>query len=198
MQLLMLANYFCHSETVYIPFVIRVSMILARCVQILFYNKLNELFNLNIQLLQNEHLMDLICNQQFPPVKHIHKVIEQDCESIYSLLADGKHIEAITWVKHYFGNHPCKQSIETVISNLNTLLDSCKVISNCEEVVLAIKGNISLFSELLENFNGLQRITMLNIIGYNHVLYLVNATTSDDLVHYLKCSGLYTRSNIKE
>ena len=40
-----------HSETVYIPFVIRVSMILARCVQILFYDKLNELFNLNIQLL---------------------------------------------------------------------------------------------------------------------------------------------------
>ena len=168
-------------------------MILTKCVQILFYGKLNELVNLNIELLQNKHLMDLICSYQFPPVKHIHKVIKQDCESIHLLLADCKHDKAIRWAKQYFDNHPCKQTIETVMANLNTLLDSCKLTCNCE-VIVVIKNNISLFSNLLEAYNELQRITMLNIVGYYHVLSLLNATASDDVMHYLKCSGLYTTS----
>ena len=83
------------------------------------------------------------------------------------------------------------------MANLNTLLDSCKLTCN-SEVILAIKNNISLFNKLLEAYNELQSITMLNIIGYYHVLSLLNATASDDVMHYLKCSALYTISRHKD
>ena len=183
--------FLSHCDVVFIPFVIRVLYILAKCVQILFFNKLNEIVGQSIQLLQNKHLKKFICNDQFPPVKNMHKIIEQDCKSIHSLLADGKYGEALAWMKDYFDNHPCRLSIETVITNLNLLLDS----SNCNyAVTLVIEDNLSVFKDLLENLNELQRITMLNIIGYNHVLYLINATNSGDVMHYLKCSRLYTSS----
>ena len=54
------------------------------------------------------------------------RTTEKDRKSIHSLLADGKHEEAITWAKQYFDNHPCKLTLETIITCLNTLLESCK------------------------------------------------------------------------
>ena len=121
----------------------------------------------------------------------MHKIIEQDCKSIHSLLTDGKYNEAITWVKQYCDNHPCKLTFETIIANLNTLLDSCKKKFN-HEVILSIENCISCFNGAFENFAIFRRDIMLYVIGYIHVLHLVNAAASnDDIKHYLVCSMLY-------
>ena len=85
--------FICQVDAILIPFWIRFSMIRTKYVQILVFRILDELAEKNVQLLQND---DFFHTNQFPSVKHIHKVIEQDCKSIHLLLADGKHNEAIT------------------------------------------------------------------------------------------------------
>jgi len=146
---------------------------------------LNELVEHNIQLPQNSFFIQ---NTQFPPLKHMHKIIEQDCKSIHSLLTDGKCNEAITWTKQYFDNHLCKLTLETIIANLNALLDSCKDFNH--EVILNIENLISHFNnDSFESFARLKRETILFVIKYSHVLHLVNAAASnDDVKHYLQCS----------
>ena len=173
-----------------VPFRIRFLVFLAKCEQIYFCNMLIELFEQSTYLMENNNLR----NFQFPPLKHMYKVIEQDCRTIHSLLADGKHDEAVTWAKQYFDNHPLIITLEIIISNLNALLESCK--SGCDHIaMLIVKQNISHFNEHITNFNKIRRSTIHHIIGYNHVLYLLNAAASDtDIKHYLICSQLYTRS----
>ena len=173
-----------------IPFRIRFLMFFAKCEQIFFCNTMIELFeqNMDNNSLKNIH------NIQFPPVKNLHKIIEQDCISIHSLLADGKYGEALAWAKKYFDNHPLKLTLETTTTYLNILLASCK--SECDhKVISTIKQSISYFNEHLVSFNKIQRSTIHHIIGYNHVLCLLNAAASNnDVKHYLICSQLYTTS----
>ena len=186
--------FLCQVDTILIPFWIRFSMIRTKYLQILLFEQLNELVEQNNQILQNHVFNNFFCTNQFPPLKHLHKTIEKDCKSIHSLLADGKHEEAITWVKQYFDNHPCKLTLETIITCLNTLLESCK---RNDVGFLGIQDCIDYFNKDFANFNTLQRHTVLNIIGYNHVLCLINAAASDDDIrHYLICSALYT--NLRE
>ena len=179
--------FICQVDAILIPFWIRFSMIRTKYLQILVLQILDELAEKKVQLLQND---DFFPTNRFPSVKHIHKVIEQDCKSIHSLLADGKHNEAMTWAKQYFDNHPHKITWETVITYFNSLLDSCK--SNISDLGISVIENCICFcSKEFTSFNLLQRHTMLNIIAYNHVLYLMDAGASDnDIKHYLLCLTL--------
>ena len=183
--------FVCQVDAILIPFWIRFSMIRTKYVQIIVLKMLDELAEKIVQLLQNNSFFP---TNRFPSVKHIHKVIEQDCRSIHLLLADGKHNEAMTWAKQYFDNHPYKITLETAITYLNTLFDSCK--SNFSDVgISGIEDCICFCSKEITNFSLLQRHTVLNIIAYNHVLYLMDAAASDnDIKHYLLCSNLFTNS----
>ena len=181
------------ADAIEIPFMIRFLIIPAKCHQIMYFNFLYVLVDQNIQLLQDGKLFH---NSQLPSLNHMHRMIKEDCKTIHSLLADGKHNEAITWAKQYFDNHPWKLTLETIISNLNMLLDSCKNSFNHDQVIsiiLMLENQISFFNGNLQHyFNKFQRRTKRLIIGYSHVLYLVNAAASDDDVRlYLKCSTLY-------
>ena len=178
--------FLSQADAIKIPYYIRLLIISAKCHQVEYYDILTKIVNQNIQLLQNDNF---IHNSQFPSLKNMHKIIEEDCKLIHSLLVDGKCNEAITWAKQYFDNHPWKLTLETIITNLNTLIDSE---SFNHTMTLAIQGYISHCNNHLINCKRFQRDTTLLIIGYNHVLYLVNAAASDDDVkHYLKCSRLH-------
>ena len=156
-----------------IPFFIRMLMISTKVFQIGCLEMLNDLVE------QKNENKSLIHNIQFPSLKNMHKIIEQDCRTIHSLLADGTYSEAIKWAKQYFDNHPWKPTIE-VSKKLykDNFID--------EDLI------ISFFSEAV---NIIQRYIVLHIYGYSHVLLLINAGAShDDITHYLVCSGLYENS----
>ena len=175
------------TDAIKIPLYIRLLIISAKSYQIEYFNMLHQLVDQNIQLLQYD---DFIHNSQLPSLNHMHRTIKEDCKIIHSLLADGKCNEAITWAKQYFDNHPWKLSLETIITNLKILLDSCKS-SFSHQVTSTIEDYISYFNKSLQWFNRCQGVITLHIIAYNHVHYLVNAAASDDDVrHYLKCSRL--------
>ena len=180
--------FLCQVDAILIPFWIRFLMLRTKYVQILLLEILRDVAEKNVQLLQK----DFFHTDQFPSVKHIHKVIEQDCESIHSLLAEGKHNEAIAWAKQYFDNHPCKLTLETAIAYLNTLLESCK--SNFNDAgTLRIEECLCYFTKEFTNYHMLQRHTIFIITGYNHILHLIDAEASDnDINHYLLCSTLFT------
>ena len=179
------------TDAIQIPLYIRLSIISTKYYQIEYFNMLHQLVDQNIQLLQSD---DFIHSSQLPSLNHMHRSIKEDCKSVHSLLANGKCNEAIMWAKQYFNNHPWKLTLEAIIINLNILLDSCKSSFN-HQVTSIIEDCISYFNKTLQQFNGCQRVTTLNIIGYKHVQYLVNAAASDDDVrHYLKCSRLYNSS----
>ena len=179
------------TDAIQIPFDIRLSIIAAKFHQIKYFNMLQRLVDQNIQLLQYD---DFIHNSQLPSLNHMHRTIKEDCKTIHSLLADGKCNEAIMWAKQYFDNHPWKLTLETIITNLNNLLDLCKNSFN-HQVTSTIEDHISSFNKDFKGFNALHRSTVLYIIGYKHVQYLVNAAASDDDVrHYLRCSRLYKSS----
>ena len=179
------------ADAIFIPFWIRLSIISTKLLQLTYFSRLNQLVEQNVQLLQND-VFTYIQNNQFTPIKHMHKIIEQDCESIHSLLADGKYSEAITWAKQYFDNHPYKLTWETIITNFKILFDSCKQSNSDYKLTLAIEDCISHFEKHLSFLHIFKRITTINITGYNHVIHLVNALASDgDILHYLKCSRLY-------
>ena len=181
--------FLSQSDAIQIPFYIRLLIISAKSYQILYFNILHQLVDQNIQLLQYDDFIHN--NNQFPSLNYMHRTIKEDCKTIHSLLADGKYNEAIMWAKQYFDNHPRKLTLETIITNLNILLDSCKNSFN-HQVTLTIEDYISSFNESFKSFNAMHRSTVLHIIGYKHVQYLVNAAASDDDVRdYLKCSRLY-------
>ena len=178
------------ADAILIPFWIRLSIISTKYLQILYFYRLNELVEQNVQLLQND-VFTYIQNNQFTPIKHMHKIIEQDCESIHLLLVDGKHNEAMTWVKQYFDNHPYKLTSETIVTNFKILFDSCKQNNSDYKLTLAIENCISYFEKQKSALHIFKRATTLDITGYYHVMHLVNALASDDdILHYLKCSGL--------
>ena len=179
------------TDAIIIPLCIRFLIISAKCEQIMYFNMLHRLVDQNIQLLQN----DIFIHNQLPSLNHMHRSIKEDCKTIHSLLADGKYNEVITWAKQYFDNHPWKLTLETIITNLNILLDSCKSSFN-HQMTSTIEDGISLFNRnLQQNFNKFRTATILNIIGYKHVQHLVNGAASDDDVrHYLKCSKLHQSS----
>ena len=175
------------ADAIKIPFYIRLFIISAKCHQIEYSNMLHWLVDQNIQLLQN----DIFIHNQLPSLNHMHRTIKEDCKTIHSLLADGKYNEAMTWAKQYFDNHPWKLTLETIITNLNILLNSYKN-SFSHQVTSTIEDYISFCNRIQLYLNTFQRDIILCIIGYKHVQYLVNAAASDDDVrHYLKCSRLY-------
>ena len=183
--------FLSQTDIIKIPSLIRSAVVQAKHEQIIFFNKLNELVEQNIYLLQNDCLKNIIDNNQFPPLQHMHKIIEKDCKSIHSLLTDGKYNEAITWAKQYFDNHPLKLTMEAIITNLTILRDSCSS-ANDSKVTLAIENCISDFNKVFLHLNNFQRLTILHIIAYSHVMYLINADASnDDIKHYLLCLMLY-------
>ena len=179
------------TDAIKIPLCIRYLIISTKSSQIEYFNILHQLVDQNIQLLQN----DIFIHSQLPSLIYMHRSIKEDCKTIHSLLADGKCNEAIMWAKQYFDNHPWKLTLETIITNLNILLDSCKSSFN-HQMTSTIEDGISLFNRnLQQNFNTFRRATILYIIGYKHVQYLVNGAASDDDVrHYLKCSTLHQSS----
>ena len=180
--------FLAKGDTVLIPFWIRYSIMVTKFLQTLFFKKMNELVGQNIQLLQNDVFVQ---NDQFPSVKHLHKIIERDCKSIHSLLVDCKYNDVITWTKEYFDSHPLKLTIEAILTHLNILLDSCKKSNSNYKVTLFIEDLLTHFSKFVDILNSFQRITTYNIIAYSHVLYLVNAVaTDDDILCYLKSAEL--------
>ena len=175
------------TDAIRIPYCIRLLIICAKIYRIAYFNMLHQLVDQNIQLLQYN---DFIHSSQLPSLNHMHRTIKEDCKTIHSLLADGKYNEAIMWAKQYFDNHPWKLTFETIITNFNILLDSCKNSFN-HQVTSTIQDHITHFNESFESFNEMQKRTTVYIFGYKHVQYLVNAAASDDDVrHYLKCSTL--------
>ena len=173
--------FLSQADAFVIPLYIRFLMVRAKKHQIEFFAILNVLIEQNILLLQNDIFMRNCYNIQFPSLKHMHRIIKEDCKTIHSLLADNKYNEAITWAKQYFVNHPCILTLEAIVNNLNVLFGSC------ESHKLIIH-----FKQQLKTFKDLQRNTKRLIVGYSHVYYLVNAVApGDDVKHYLKCSTLY-------
>ena len=173
-------------DAIKIPFYIRLLIISAKIHQIKYFHMRHQLVDQNIELLQNDIF---IHNIQLPSLKHMHRIIEEDCKTIHSLLADGEYNETITWAKQYFVNHPWKLTSETIITNFYILLDSCKNSFNNDQMSSSIKDNIYFFNDTLHYFNAFQRDAMHYIIRYKHVQCLINAAASDDdVIHYLKCS----------
>ena len=175
-------SFLCQADAIGISFYIRYFIIAAKSHQITYFNILHQLVDQNIQLLQSDIFI------QLPSLKHVHRIIKEDCKTIHSLLSDGKYNEAITWAKQYFDNHLCKLTLETTINNLKILSNSCK---NSFIHQVKIENMTSFFNENLQQFDAMQRRVMLLINGYKHVQYLVNAAASDDDVrHYLMSSTL--------
>ena len=174
--------FLSQTDAIKIPFYIRLLIITAKCYQIHFFRILNK-----FQPLQNHNII-LNQNIQFPSLTHMHRIIEQDCKTIHSLLADGEYNETITWAKQCFDNHPLKLTLETIFINLKILHDSFK---NVKRLQFVIEDYISVFTENFQATNALQRDALCYIVAYHHVLYLVNAAASDDDVkHYLKCNKI--------
>ena len=179
--------FLSQNNVISIPFNIRSMILLTKLEQIRYFSLLNRSIEKNVHLLQNSDLI----NSQLPSLKHMHKIVEQDCNSIHSLLAEGKYNETVTWAKQYFDNHPWKQSLETITANLNILLHSCN--TSDYNITLAIKERISSCNINFDVFGRLQRSTICRIIGCHHVLYLVNAAASEvDVKHYAVCTKLHT------
>ena len=187
------ALYFLsRADTIIIPCSIRFMIFLTKIIQISFSKRLNTLVGENIQFMQvlDNKVKKIIYNYQFPPLKHMHKIIQEDCSTIHSLLVDGKYNEVVAWTKQYFDNHPCKLTLEMVISNLNILLDSCKNSFN-HKAALTIENYISHYTETFDTYNLWRKSTIVYAIGFLHVIYLTNAEVSDDDVnHYLACSQM--------
>ena len=180
------------TDGMLLPLLIRSMILCAKCIQIDYFKSLNSLIEQNIYLLQNNDLKKFIHNNQLPRMKYIHRTIEQDCKSIHSLLVDGKYNEAITWAEQYFDVHPWKLTLEIIIANYNTLLNSCKNNLN-HKVILTIEDYISHYNQKLIHFNKCQKFIKLEVIGYGHVICLMKAGASDDdIKHYLICSTLAT------
>ena len=170
------------TDAIRIPFLIRLFIITAKVHQTRYCNFLHELVDQNIQLSQDFH------NSQLPSLKHMHRIIKDDCKTIHSLLADGEYNETITWAKQYFAdNHLWRLTLKTIINNLNILRkNSFKL-----EVTSNIEDRIFSFNRSLHDCISMQTDAMHQIIGYKHVQYLVNAAVpDDDIKHYLKCLGL--------
>ena len=167
--------FLSQADAIKIPYYIRFLIISAKSHQLRYF-----------QILQNIQLQGdiLFHNSQLPSLKHMHRIIKEDCESIHSLLSDGEYNEAITWAEQYFENDVFKITLETIIANFNALLDLHIESSFMHEI-------ISLYNAQLVNCHKVQRDMKCLIIGYSHVVCLVNATASDDDVrHYLNCSTL--------
>ena len=124
-------------------------------------------------------------------MKHLHKTIEQDCNTIHSLLADGKYNDAIMWTKQYFDGHPLKLTLEAVDTYLNSVLNSCE--SKFRDVVTSnIKSWVHLVNDNFFAFTLLQRRCILYIKAYIHILHLLNAAVSyDDVRRYFICLTLF-------
>ena len=177
--------FLSHVNGIFIPFWIRFSIFHVKVVQIILNKNVNHLIGQNIPLLQNKSFFH---NIQVPPLKHMHKIIKEDCRIIQSILADGKCSEAISWAKQYFDNHVFKLTFEKILSNLITLLNLCK--SYAER--LPVEDCISCINRGYNSLDEMRNVTILLITGYYHVFYLVNVAASDDDVkHYLKCAKLY-------
>ena len=177
--------YLNKLDAVVIPFYIRFLIFYARKIQVKFYEKMNELVEKNIQLLNNDQFKNFFHNPQFPSLKHMHKIIKQDCESIHQLLVDGKYSESMTWIKRYFDNHPCKITLKIIITNLNTLLELSRSDFN-DKITLRIKGSISYFNAGCGVLDEGQKIITLDVIKYNNIMCLLNAGASDsDVKHFL-------------
>ena len=173
--------FLSQTNAIIIPLYIRSMIFCTKLQQISYFGFLNLPNMQNVHLLQNNDLIKL------PSLKHVHKIVEQDCNSVSSLLAEGKYNEAIIWTKQYFDNHPGKVTLETIIVNLNTLLH----FTSDYNTTLAIKDKISTCSKDFALFNQLRRSTVRRVIGYHHVLYLLNAAASnDDVRHYKICANL--------
>ena len=165
------------TDAIRIPFYIRLFIITAKVQQIKYFVVLDWLVD-HIQLSQNDILI------QLPSLKHMHRIIKEDCKTIHSLLADGEYNETITWAKQYFDNHLYKLNLKTTINNLNILRKNCFN----PEATSVIEDIISYYNGSLNHCSRVQTDTMHHIIGYKHVQYLVNAAASDDDVkHYLNC-----------
>ena len=151
-----------------IPFWIRVLIIYTKNLQIGSRKRLNEL------VAQDISLVILVDTIQFPLLKNVHKIIEENCKTIYSLLAEGKFDESITWAKQYL-----ILNCEKLLANLITWLDSSK--SNLDySVILTTENCIASINECCDHIERFRRVLILNVIQYSHVFYLVNVAASDD------------------
>ena len=178
--------FLSRTDAIVIPHWIRILIIFTKFMQRSFYDFVNMLVEQNIQLLQSSILDRFIYNNQFPSLKHTHKIIEQDCKSIRSQLANG------TWTKQYFDNHPCKTTVDAMITNLNTLLNSSEYNFNHKDTLFIQEYVFKKFNGHVVCFNKTLKTVMHKINGFSHVLCLVNAAASDnDINHYLICSALY-------
>ena len=181
-------SFLSNVDAIIIPVYIRMLIIHTKVKQIGFYELLNQLIEQNIQLMQNDKFKRIIHNIQFPPLKHMHKIIQEDCRTIHSLLVDGNYNELMAWTKQYFDDHPLKRTLEMIIANLNILFDSCKKSFN-HKATLIIEDRISHYNLSFNRFNFWQECTTLYAINFIHIMYLVNAAVSDDdIEHYVQCS----------
>ena len=184
-------SFLTRTDAIVIPFWIRFTTIYAKSIQALLFRNLNTVIEKNIHLLENNDLKVFNHNFQFPVMKHLYKTIEQDCNTIHSLLADGNYNDAVTWAKQYFVNHPLKLTFEAASTYFNSLLNSSE--SNFSDVVTSdIKTWVHGVDTIFVTFTKLQRHIILNIIAYIHILHLLNAAVSyDDIKYYFKCSTIF-------
>ena len=195
-QNMLQANYFGNStneleilsrmDVLFIPSLIRYAIIVTKCNQVLFFDFLNYLAG---QLVQNSSFNDFIYNSQLPSLKNMHKIIEEDCKTIHSLLADGILSHVVTWSKHYFDNHPWKLTLELIISHLKFLYDICKRSVN-HEVTMNLERYINRYNAIFDRFYGWRRTTLLYITRYCHIACLViSGACIDDIIYFLRCSS---------
>ena len=173
-------------DSLQIPYLIRLLTIHAKYLQALLVDELKTLTKQNFLLMQNNKLIQNIQNVNLSAVQ-IHRTIKEDCERIHSWFTDGKYNLAIMWAKHIFQSK-LNNYLKEIFTICRILNESCKSKVDHETVDYFI----ALFEQHFETCKSLQSKFLLNIIGYKHVQYLVNAAASDDDVrHYLKCSLLH-------
>ena len=184
------ASYLSKADVFYIPYLIRFSMVFAKHIQVSYFSMLNELCEQSIHLLNNNNFKDFIEKRQLPVVKHIHRMIKQDCNSIHTLLVDNKYSETLKWTKQYFDKHPWKVTLELIISHFENLIDLCQKNFNHKETV-TLKGHIDYYYRGYSLCKDWKRFTLRFIITCFHILCLVNSSASDDdITYYLKCSNI--------
>ena len=173
--------YLVEIDVFIIPFTIRGIRISTYLMHRAIVDELTTLITSNSDLQQVGGLQKFLDNElsTVAAIKQVHRFIKQDCKSIHTLLAEGKHSEAIAWVMQYFETHPASETLTKTITYLLSLCDSCP------DQASTINDLVLYYTMKSKGLNAWQEVMIQLIIQHKHILLLINAGASDkDILYY--------------
>ena len=172
--------YLVEIDVFIIPYTIRGILISTNLLHKAIVSELTTLITSNSHLQQVSDLQNFLDNKLCTvAINQVHRIIKQDCKSIHALLAEGKHGEAIVWIKQYIENHPANEVLTKTITYL------CSLCESCPDQASTINDLILHYTMKLKMLNVYQPLMIQLINHHKHILLLINAGASDqDILYY--------------